>query len=175
MSMETIEQLTKAFSAARDRLAEAVMELEREIEILKARHMPAIRAHVRQLAREQDELRSAIEDDPKLWSGKRRTVVIAGIRVGLAKGKGKIVWQDSDRVVAAIHRAFPDQAMTLVRVREEPNRKALANLTVAELRRIGCEIEDSDDQVVIKPTDTAVDKLVDALLKDAERVEESVA
>ena len=56
-------------------------------------------------------------------------------------------------------------------MREEPIRKALSELTVTELKRLGVTVEEADDQVVIKPTDSEVDKLVGKLLEDAERFE----
>ena len=38
---------------------------------------------------------------------------------------------------------------------------------IADLKRIGCTIEETGDVVVIKPTDSDVDKIVSALLADA--------
>ena len=46
---------------------------------------------------------------------------------------------------------------------------------MAELKRIGVTVEETGDQIVIKPTDSEVDKLVNALLADAERIESEQA
>jgi len=46
------------------------------------------------------------------------------------------------------------------------SKAALANISVADLKRIGCTITDDIDAVLIKPTDSEVDKLVMALLKE---------
>lgn len=169
--MERIEGLTRAYAEARDELSALVTEVQSEIERITREATPAIKARVRRVADAHDRLQSAIAAHPDLWSGKRRTVVIAGVRVGVTKGKGRITWDDPDQVVRLIRRHFPDQAESLIRVKEEPIAKALANLTVAELRRIGCEVEDADDRVTIKPTDSQVDKLVAQLLAHAERIE----
>ncbi|PWG62831.1 host-nuclease inhibitor Gam family protein [Spiribacter halobius] len=169
--MERIEALTQAYASERDQLAGLVQEIQDEIDRITRRATPAIKDRVRRVAEAHDRLRAEVEARPELWQGKRRTVVIAGVRVGMAKGKGKIAWEDPAQVVRLIRRHFPEQADSLIRVKEEPIRKALGNLTVAELRRIGCEVEDTDDQVVIKPTDSQVDKLVQQLLQDAERIE----
>lgn len=172
--MERIEALTRDYATWRERLAETVTTLQGQIEALTRAAAPDIRHLVREVAQAHDELRAEVEAHPELWT-RRRTVVIQGVRVGMTKGKGKIEWDDPAQVVRLIRRHFPDQADTLVRVKEEPIRPALAELSVAELRRIGCHVTDADDQVVIKPTDTSVDKLVAALLRDAERIEQEGA
>ena len=169
--MERIEALTQTYAAERDQLAGLVTEIQDEVDRIRRRAMARIRERVRRVACAHDQLQTAIVEHPELWNGKRRTVVIAGVKVGMTKGKGKLVWDDAEQVVKLIHKLFPDQTETLIRTKEEPIKKALANLTVAELKRLGCEVEDATDQVVIKPTDSTVDKLVDALLKDAERIE----
>lgn len=173
--MGRIEYLTRRYAESRDELTAKVEEVQAEIDRATRRAMPQIKRLVRDVADAHDKLQAAVEASPELWAGKRRTVIVAGVRVGMAKGKGKIAWDDPEQVVRLIRRHFPGQADVLIRVKEEPVRKSLTNLTVAELRKIGCEVEDTDDQVVIKPTDSTVDKLVDALLKDAERIEQQGA
>jgi hypothetical protein len=170
-AMERIEALTQVYASERDTLAGFVQELQDEIDRITRRATPQLKARVRRVAEAHDRLQAEIRDNPELWSGKRRTVVVAGVKVGMAKGKGRLTFDDPDQVVKLIRRHFPEQAEALIRTKEEPIRKALGNLTVSELKRIGCDIEDTDDQVVVKPTDGAVDKLVDALLRDAERIE----
>lgn len=170
--MERVQALTEDYARERDDLAALVQEVQDEIDRITRRATPQIKARVRRVAEAHDRLRAEVEAHPELWRGKRRTVVVCGVRVGMAKGKGKIAWEDAGQVVRLIRRHFPEQADTLIRTREEPVRKALANLTVGELRKIGCDVEDTDDQVVIRPTDGQVDKLIQKLLEDAERVEQ---
>lgn len=173
--MEQVEALTRAYAERRDALRMHIEDVRARIEAIERAALPEIRIQVREVAEAHDRLQAAIGAHPALWAGKRRTVVIAGVRVGMAKGKGKIEWDDPDQVVRLIRREFPDQAEALIRTREEPIRKAISELTVAELKRIGARITDTDDQVVITPTDSAVDKLVAALLSDAERIEAAAA
>ena len=47
----------------------------------------------------------------------------------------------------------------------------VAGLTAAELKRIGVAIEGAGDAVLVKPADSAIDKLVAALLATAEEIE----
>ncbi|MEX0745294.1 MAG: host-nuclease inhibitor Gam family protein [Phycisphaeraceae bacterium] len=169
--METVNKRAEDYSAERDRLCTLVEALERQVEDCKRHALPDIRDAVRRTSEAHDRLRAVIETHPDLWEGKRRTVVIAGVRVGMTKGKGKLSWDDADQVVKLIRRHFPEQCEAMIRVREEPIRKALSELTVTELKRLGVAVEEADDQVVIKPTDSQVDKLVSKLLEDAERFE----
>ena len=46
---------------------------------------------------------------------------------------------------------------------------------MAELKKVGCTVVDAGDAVVIKPTDSEVDKLVDTLLKGATETEAEAA
>lgn len=170
-AMERTEQLTQNYRQRYDVLADRVQDLEGEVEKLKRRRLPGIKSAVHAAAQARDELQAHIEQHPELFD-RPRTVVIAGIRVGLMKGKGKIEFDAAEKVVRLIRKHLPDQADSLIRVTEAPVKKALGNLSTAELKRIGCTVEETADQVVIKPVDGDVDKLVNALLKEAEHLEE---
>jgi len=173
-TMDEIERRTREYAEARELLAARVQAMQEEIETIKRRRLRGIKRAVAVAAEAHDRLRAAIEASPELFR-RPRTLVIAGVRVGFTKGSGRLVFDDPGRVVALIRRHFPEQADALIRVKEEPVRKALAQLSVAELKRVGVRVEDTGDQVVIKPTDSDVDKLVNALLADAERIEAEAA
>lgn len=169
-TLDGIEDLTRRFGRARTELGERLSALEAELLATKQRHLRGIRAALAKATDLRDQLANEITAHPELFA-KPRTVTVDGIRVGLAKGKGKIVWDDQDKVVALIDRHFPAAAETLVKTRRAPTRAALANLTVAELKKIGCRVEESADEVVIKPQDSELDKLVNRLLEDSKEVE----
>ena len=46
-------------------------------------------------------------------------------------------------------------------------KEALAQLSAAELKKIGVTLSEAGDQTVVRPVDSEVDKMVDALLKAA--------
>ena len=96
-----------------------------------------------------------------------------GVKVGFEKGKGRIEWDDDDTVVRLIEKHFPEQADILIKTKKKPAKKALAQLSVAELKKLGVTVEETGDQVVIKSTDSEIDKLVTALLKGDEIDEEA--
>lgn len=161
-----LETPAKAFADARAKVAEIVAQLNDGIDALKRDHMPALKRAITRAAEKHDQLKQLIEANPALFV-KPRTVVYHGVKIGFAKGKGGISFDDADQVVRLIKKHFPEQADLLVNTVEKPAKDALAQLTVAELKKVGCSVVDAGDSVVIKPTDSEVDKLVDALMKGA--------
>jgi hypothetical protein len=70
-------------------------------------------------------------------------------------------------VVARIKKHLPEQADVLIKLKETPVKDALAQLSAAELKKLGVTVSEAGDQVVVKPVDSEVDKMVDALMKEA--------
>lgn len=170
--MEQTESLTQAYRKKYDVLAQRVESLEDEVRQMKRRRLPGIKTAVQAAAQARDVLAAHIEAHPELFE-RPRTVVVAGIRVGLKKGAGRIEFDDKDKVCKLIEKHFPDQAETLIRITETPVKKALSNLTTAQLKKLGCQVVDTGDEVVINPVDSNVDKLVNALLAEAEKLEKA--
>lgn len=115
-------------------------------------------------------LRAALEEGRQQFEPPRRTLVLHGIKVGFQKGKGSIAFDDPDAVLARIERLYQDDddtLGTLITTTRVPNKTALSALPAADLKRLGCSIVGADDQVVICPADGDVEKIVEALLKDA--------
>ena len=172
VTMDAIERQTKRYAEARSQLVELVAGLEADMSALKHAQLPAIRRAVHKAAEHHDALRALIDEAPGLFV-KPKTVVLHGIKVGWQKGRGGIVWDDADAVVAAIQKHLPEQAEALIRWTAKPLKEALNQLDVATLKKLGCRIVDTGDEVLIKPVDGAVDKLVAALMADATRTEEA--
>lgn len=170
-----IESLTRAYAAARAKLAGIVQELQDEIETARRWRIAHIKRAVAATADAHAGLAAAIQAGADLFV-RPRTITVDGVKVGMQQQKAHIEFDDEQTVIARIRERLPaDQAALLIRVRESVDRNAVADLTEADLRRIGIRVVAGQDQVLIKPTDTEVDKLVDALLRDAERLEEEAA
>lgn len=165
MNLQDIEKLTGIYAAARAELADAVRVLEDEIAAAKRRKMARITRLAEATAEAYAELEAVIDDHPDLFD-RPRTHLFHGVKVGLQKGKGGIEWADAARVCELIRRHFPEAAEQLIITREAPSKTALAALPAADLKRLGCSIVDAEDAVLIKPTDSEIDRLVDALLRD---------
>lgn len=166
VTLSQIEGKTRAYAEARDRLRELCAALEAGMKDLRIEHLPGIRKALNRAAEAEAALHALIERAPELFV-RPKTVILHGIRVGYMKGKGGIEWDDADRVLALIERHLPDQLDTLCKVVRRPSRDAIAQLDVATLKKIGCRVVDTGEEVFIKAADGALDKMVDALLKAA--------
>jgi hypothetical protein len=168
VTLRDIETATTAYGIARADLGDTVRQLQRELGDVRARYIKQIRREVAKAADKQSELKALVERAPHLFV-KPRTLVIQGVKVGYQKGRGGIEFDDADKVVELIHKHYGDgeEALSLLNIAEKPDKTALEELSVAELKKLGCTVRDTGDEVVIKPVDGEVDKIVNALLKDA--------
>jgi hypothetical protein len=174
MSLADIEKMAKDFSEARTTLKERVMDLEEQTHLLKKKFLPLIKYAVDAAKRRQELLKALIEENSILFQ-KPRTMTIHGIKVGFQKAKGKIEWEDDEVVLKLIKKHFADRLDLLVKTKETPIKTAISHLEVSELKKLGIEVNETGDEIVVKPTDSDVDKLVTALLKeDSKEVEEAV-
>ena len=161
-----IDALAHSYTITREVLAERVAKFESEVQAVRNRLLPGIKTAAAAAADIQGELSAEIARNPELFV-KPRTMTLHGIRLGYAKGKGKITWEDDVKVVAAIRRHFAqDLAAALIRTVEQPVINALAQLPAAELRKLGVQVEEAGDHIYIKASDSEVDKLVAQILKE---------
>ena len=166
VSLAMIEARTKRYADDREALGDVVRLLNEQVEGMKRAALPDIKRLVARSAESHGRLAELVELGPGLFV-KPRTVIFHGIKVGYEKGKGKIEFEDQERVVQLVRRLFPEQADVLIVTKESVSKTALAQPPAGDLKRLGCTIGDTDDQVVIRAVDSAVDKVVEALLKEA--------
>ena len=165
-ALDGVGDRAEALARARGQLAELVQVLEEGLNHLKADAMPMIRESIDAAATAWSALAAEIEAHPELFV-KPRTVSMHGIKFGFGKGKGGLEIADADRTCALIKKHLPDQAEVLIATKETPVKDALAQLPAADLKRIGVNVKDTGDQVVIRPADGEIDKIVKALIKAA--------
>lgn len=165
-TMTDIEKSAQALAEARDAVSAIVMRMHKAIEDVQRAEIPLLKRAVSRAAERRDKLARQIEDAPQEFV-KPRTVVMHGLKVGYKLGNGKMVIEDEDLTIKLIRRHFIDRFDELVKTEESPRKAALNTMTSAELKRIGVSVESSGDVVVIAAVDSAVDKLVKALLKSA--------
>jgi hypothetical protein len=172
-AMTDIERRAQALADARTQLLEIVTSLNDGLEAIKRQHMKGLKEAVKKVAERHDQLKALIETNPALFT-KPRTVVFHGLKVGMTKGKGALDWDDDEVVCKAIKRLLPDQAELLIKTTEKPVKGALQELPATTLKKIGVQVADAGDQVVIKATDSEVEKQVNALFKSAQKDAEEV-
>jgi hypothetical protein len=170
ITLHHVEATAEAYARDREELSSIVGALQAVIDEARRRAMPEIREAVRNAAESRDRLRAMIEAAPELFDNPR-TRVIAGVKLGFRKQKGKVEFDDEGKVIERIRAQLPkDQAELLIRVRESVHKPAVYDLTAGDLKRLGIRITDDCDELVIKPADSEVDKLVAALLDEAGEV-----
>ncbi len=165
MELIDIDKLAKDFAAAREVLADRVRSLESILTRIKLRRLPGIKSAANTVIEMQAVLKAAIEESRQLFI-RPKTMVMHGVKLGFQKSKGKLSWSDPDQVVKLIKKHFPEQADVLIKTTETPVKDALQQLTAADLKKLGITVDETGDVVVIKSTDSEIDKFVDALLKD---------
>lgn len=171
--MTTIEQQTHAYAEARATLKGRVQALQMQIDRLRNEHINGIRAAVRQCADTHGSLKASLDEAAHLFE-KPKTRTFAGVKVGFVKQRGKVEIADEEKTVKRIRALLPEeQAELLIRVRESVHKPAVYDLTAGDLKRLGIAITDDEEVLVIKPVDTEVDKLVDALLAGIEDEEKA--
>lgn len=166
ITLEAIEAKAKAYADRREMLGDYLAMIDRELSAIKKKHLKELKRRVAVAAEYETELRAAIESAPDLFE-KPKTQIFHGIKVGYRKGKGKIEWEDDATLVALIKKKFPDDVAHLIITTEVPSKKGLEDLDAAELRKLGVTVEETGEQVVLKPVESDIEKLVKALLKGA--------
>jgi type II secretory pathway predicted ATPase ExeA len=171
-SLGAIELATEAYSKEYEALGDIVARVQDEVHAVQRRHMKALKKAVEAAAEKKSALNALIQSAPSLFK-KPRTYVFHGIKVGLQKSKGGLAVADEDNTIALIRKHFAAQAKTLIKIEESVVRKALNSLKVDELKKIGVNVIDTTDFVVIEATSSQIEEAVNALLKDA--TDEAVA
>ena len=173
--IEQIDGLAKLYAAARAIVAKRVTALEFELRRARNTYLAGIKTACATAATAQAGLQAALEQHPDLFE-KPRTMTLHGIKVGYQKGKGKIVWDDEDKVaerILAMVPALDDERFlsTTVKVKKDE----LLELDVATLKKLGCRIEGTGDFVLIKASDSEIDKFVARLLEEGAKAAEEAA
>ncbi|TCS38493.1 hypothetical protein EDC30_102232 [Paucimonas lemoignei] len=166
-NLKEIERAALAYSIARNALSEQVNALHGEIEQIKRSKLGALRRAVERAAERQTELHDLVSHNRALFD-KPKTRILHGVKVGYMKQPGVIEIADEAATLERLKKMFESDPATLqllIKVTEKPIKDALAELSGDKLRKLGVRITDDSDKVVIKPADSEVDKVVDALLK----------
>jgi hypothetical protein len=168
-SMNEIEVAAKRYTGARAVLKLLVMELNGEIEAVKKARLTAIRNAVARAAERHDALFALVDGGRSLFE-KPKSRVLHGVRVGFVKKPGAIDIGDEDATLKRIKKMFADDEQTLallIKTKETPIKSGLGELTADQLKKLGVAVTNDADVPFIKPVDSGVDKLVQALLDDA--------
>lgn len=162
MSLAKIEKACEKYNAACLALTELVNQVNAEIESVHTQHRSSLEKLAKKCAQAQASLRDLIKNHPDLFE-KPKTQTFAGIKVGYQKGKDTLE-MDEDRTIDLILKKFPDQKDVLIKTTMKPVAAAIMNLDARQQKAVGVSVALGVDEVVVKPTDTAVNKAVAAQL-----------
>jgi len=166
MTLLTIIERAKSYAHERTVLSERVSALEAEVQAAQRRRLPGIKSALAAAADAKAALETAINDNRDLFESPR-TATHFGIKFGLKKGAGKIEFGNEAGVIARIKKLFGEaKAAVLIKTTEKLQKKALSTLPADELKKIGCTVGATGYHIFIAAEDTAVDKLVERLLKE---------
>lgn len=163
--IQEIEMRTERFSAVHTELHGYIHAVEEEQRKLKQKHKTRLKSLVEEYVNAKTDLKAGLEESPSLFTSPK-TKVLHGIKIGYRKMRGKIGWDNEAAVIARIKQCYDDEAGVLITVTEKPNKDALEKLAAKDLKKLGITVTDPDDQVVIKPVDSDIDKLVNTLIND---------
>ena len=164
-ALENIYNLTEDYARKRAVLADRVQLLHDDLETIKRRRKPGIKSAASAASDARSALVAAMHEAPQLFRNPK-TMTLHGIKIGFQKGKGKLQIADDARTIKLLRRHYGDDAELYIIITEKPDRKALSKLPASELKKIGADITDTGEQVLIKSTTDEIDKYVDKLLSE---------
>jgi len=166
--LERIEKATNKYANGRDMLAHAVNDMQIELLAVQNKHLKEIKLWARKTKTAEATLEALVKDNPDLFT-RPKTLIISGIKVGYKKDKDQRSAKNIDKTIKLIRKHMPDQEEVLIKVEESLIKNAIGNLDAEQLKLLGIKFIPGKDQIIIKPTDSEVDKLVAALLKETKK------
>lgn len=164
MNLAEIEALAQAYAERYRELEGAVQALEDGVRTIKRKLLPTIKRLAEESAERKGALLAAVNDSRSLFE-KPRTRLLAGVKVGVTKRRGKVVIDDEAATIRRIRELLPkDQAELVIRVEESVHKPAVYDLTAGDLKRLGIKVDADTDEAIAKIAGEDVEKLVDQLL-----------
>jgi uncharacterized protein YjiS (DUF1127 family) len=97
---------------------------------------------------------------------KPKTINVNGVTVGFRKQIGSITVTNEQTTIELIREKMPDKMVSLINTEISVSKKALADLTADELKKIGVSVACDTDEPVVKIVDKDIQKMIDATIKD---------
>lgn len=160
--MVTIEEQAHAYAEALDLRGKLVSTLREHIKIVTDEALPDLRKVSADVAVLHDQLMELLNKHKGLFESPR-SAAFHGIKVGFAKGKGKLVIDNPDATIKAIEKKLPEQLDTLAPSTRVLSLTALGLLDAKTLKSIGGCVTDATDKPFIKTPSDDTDKFVEQL------------
>ncbi len=164
-TVKEFETISKDFADARLVLSDRMRAMNDEIEAVKRKYLPIIRHAVNKAKSLKENLSNAIEESRDLFK-RPKTMTVHGIKFGLQKVSDDIEWDDEETVINRIKKTMVGQINVLINTKETLCKTALKQLPAPDLKKIGVSLVEGKEQVLIKDTNSDIDKLVQKLLDE---------
>lgn len=164
-TVKEFETISKDFADARLVLSDRMRAMNDEIEAVKRKYLPIIRHAVNKAKSLKENLSNAIEESRDLFK-RPKTMTVHGIKFGLQKVSDDIEWDDEETVINRIKKTMVGQINVLINTKETLCKTALKQLPAPDLKKIGVSLVVGSEQVLIKDTNSDIDKLVQKLLDE---------
>lgn len=168
--MRDLDKQAADLAGAQTLLDEAVAQCESaRAEVLRM-CAPEIRRLATIVARRQSALLEKVAENRAAFE-QPKTATLHGFRLGWRKQPGRIECEDDASVIERIRRLLKPLADGLIRVKESLDKPALRSLSGDQLAKIGVSIQADFDAPFVARVAGDTEKLVTALLAEAERAE----
>jgi hypothetical protein len=162
-----IASLAEKYASKRSVLIRRAEKLRDQLMVVHERHSLGITTAAAEVKTAKAELLAAVSANQSEFE-KPKTRTFFGVKVGFRKLVGSIVYDDAAKVCERIRKLFKaERADLLIKTVETPIADALKQLTVGDLKKLGCEVEADSDVPVVSVPKTDVDKLIEGLLKES--------
>lgn len=174
-TLTEIETLAQRYAESYRQLEAAVQTLEDGVRAIKRKALPGIRRLAEESASRKSAVLAAITDSKALFE-KPRSRLLAGVKVGLQKRRGKVVIDDEEATIRRIRELLPkDQAELVIHVSESVHKPAVYDLVAGDLKRLGIKIDDDTDEAIAKIAGADIENMVDTLLDKDDAAETEAA
>lgn len=143
-------------------------ELAEAVAPIAEKHRAGIDEAAAQRAEAEAELATLLKASPSLFQSPR-SLTVDGVKCGYRKEEDSLDWGDDDLVIKRIEDLHPELYDLLVREKKTLVADALAQLEQRQLAKIGVRLVSGADKAFISIGESDVDKLVKAILSDAQR------
>ncbi|MDP2786635.1 MAG: hypothetical protein Q8O79_00950 [Pseudomonadota bacterium] len=162
------ERLAQAHHASTASAALLQEEVRAAIQPIYTRHQAQLDHTAEEEAHAYAVLAAMVAGAPHLFS-KPRSLVIDGVRCGYRKEADTLDWDDDAALIDRLIVLNPEQADLCIRTQASLVIDAIEQLGAIDHRRLGIRRIAGADQPFITLGDSDVDKMVKAILSDAQR------
>jgi arsenate reductase-like glutaredoxin family protein len=164
-TLKPIQAAAEKAANARQALAEELAELEAAQRAIQKQHQRAINHYAQKYADANATLRNLVEGSPQLFQ-RPKTQTLHGVKLGFKKSQGKIEFPNQSKSVGLIKKHLPELADTLIDRTEKPSKAAAKNLQVGQLKKIGGQVVEGEDKVVVSYPENDLSKMIDAVMQE---------